>query len=97
MSERSGTTKWDEDLDGRDSLMATLTALRDRLREQHLHGADALDAAIERLAAIGEERRAHWTDDLIEAVSDAMEDNAYHDEKAYESTWNAPWTVTHED
>lgn len=58
MSERSGTTKWDEDLDGRDSLMATLTALRDRLREQHLHGADALDAAIERLAAIGEERRA---------------------------------------
>ena len=40
-------------LDGAsDSLMATLTALRDRLREQHLHGADALDAAIERLAAI---------------------------------------------
>lgn len=33
-------------------LIATLTALRDRLRERHLHGADALDTAIERLAVI---------------------------------------------
>ena len=29
------------------------------------------------------ERRPHWTDDLIEAVNDAMENNAYHDEMVY--------------
>ena len=28
-------------------------------------------------------RRPHWTDDLIEAVSDATENNAYHDEMVY--------------
>ena len=25
----------------------------------------------------------HWDDDLIEAVNDAMENNAYHDEMVY--------------
>lgn len=29
------------------------------------------------------ERRPHWDDDLIEAVNDAMENNAYHDEMVY--------------
>ena len=67
-------------LDGAsDSLIATLTALRDRLREQHLHGADALDAAIERLAAIqrvqavcGKPNPGPSWDSYVEGYNDAL-------------------------
>lgn len=69
-------------LDGAsDSLMATLTALRDRLREQHLHGADALDAAIERLAA-------------IQRVRDVCEQDSFWINHAKTGGWGRALTVS---